>query len=1003
MGPRNDLSPFEEAERVESILERCIRDEIDDELLREARMLDRPDAHAPAATRFVHANVLYRVDRDDEARALLKEAELLARENGDDRSLALTMLRLLEWAARYERWDQDGERVEETVRRTLELGEPYHAIRAYRVRAEFLASWCEFEAAAESYDAAAEAARSEDPATSASLRDCAEWVREAARIQREGVVPTAPGADADNDEREAWMAGFTRYVSSIAVPDRAKAYDEALSLPDVRERGLLLNNRGVTAGLLNEPAQALLFFQKAEAQAEVDGDSSLLNLARANAAVSRIGLQLETEADRELLFSEDVLDHVADGVVRCGRSILAFRAGDPVTAVAEAELALSTGGLTTRLEIGLRDVAARAAHQLGDGARFRTHLDAYEELATDPVELASLGLLLADTAAAEGRHGEASDVLAEVLEMQPQGGGHPIFRLASFYAMLYGAVASEDPRELVEWLETAAPAGNRILAAEAAAAAGRIGGDRTLLLRAGSLYASHGLSFFAADSYDDAARLALHDGDRDEALSHSRRALELLDNLTARSPDDAALLEVQSRSREIRGFQVDMLFEHDPHEAYRRTIEIKSLAFFQLLSSHDRTNESTQLSRTLPTRPPPPMSAPVGSLGVPAMRHGSILPRRELDLVGIKSRHRKRTTYSAAPQLVLSGAGDWRRVANRLDETEAAVEYLIVRGSVLVFVLRHSGLEAVRVSMEANDFLPLIDLIRLFHPGAVAGSVRALGLRLRAGLRRGHALLIEPIVPFLDGVTRLHLAPGSLLDGLPFLALEDASGRALVDTFDVSFLASTGQLAERCNATPEFRAATVIRGRDLESHVLPHLDAECSVIEKQTRQHCDEVLCIGPGHSHRSVRAAVERSQLVHFAGHAGFIPGVGMAAALVTPERLTSAVDLLDWRLSEISLFVLSACESGRTIEHGSDELVGLLRALFAGGVEGVVTSRWPAADEATKSLMVRFYERLLAGGDDPCHALCAAARELRDDGGPGGAWSHPLYWANFTYWGTA
>ena len=94
--------------------------------------------------------------------------------------------------------------------------------------------------------------------------------------------------------------------------------------------------------------------------------------------------------------------------------------------------------------------------------------------------------------------------------------------------------------------------------------------------------------------------------------------------------------------------------------------------------------------------------------------------------------------------------------------------------------------------------------------------------------------------------------------------------------------------------------------------------------------------------------------------------------------------------------LVVLSACETGVGEVQNGEGVYGLRRALVLAGAETQVTSLWKVANNATKDLMVDYYQRLLKG-EGRSVALREAQRTMINSE------DHPYYWAAFAlidYW---
>jgi CHAT domain-containing protein/tetratricopeptide (TPR) repeat protein len=165
--------------------------------------------------------------------------------------------------------------------------------------------------------------------------------------------------------------------------------------------------------------------------------------------------------------------------------------------------------------------------------------------------------------------------------------------------------------------------------------------------------------------------------------------------------------------------------------------------------------------------------------------------------------------------------------------------------------------------------------------------------------------------------------------------------------------------------------------------------------------------------------------QVVDFDARLGMVGGADVAGArrlhfathgildAVRPERSGLVLSLVDrqgrpqdgiLRLNDIfrlqlsaELVVLSGCETGLGRQLRGEGLVGLTRAFMYAGAPRVVSSLWQVDDQATATLMTRFYQHMLRRGARPAAALRAAQLELAADP----RWASPYFWAGFVLHG--
>ncbi len=119
-----------------------------------------------------------------------------------------------------------------------------------------------------------------------------------------------------------------------------------------------------------------------------------------------------------------------------------------------------------------------------------------------------------------------------------------------------------------------------------------------------------------------------------------------------------------------------------------------------------------------------------------------------------------------------------------------------------------------------------------------------------------------------------------------------------------------------------------------------------------------------------------------------------------ITVEEIDST-----WKL-DAGLVALSACSSGLGRPAVGEGYLGFSQALLKAGANCVLVSLWKVDDQATATLMQRFYDNWLGRGDVRSHhpktkaqALQEAKAWLRSDT----PYRHPFFWAGFVLIGDA
>jgi CHAT domain-containing protein len=271
--------------------------------------------------------------------------------------------------------------------------------------------------------------------------------------------------------------------------------------------------------------------------------------------------------------------------------------------------------------------------------------------------------------------------------------------------------------------------------------------------------------------------------------------------------------------------------------------------------------------------------------------------------------------------------------------------------------------------------------------------------------------LLGPIEAEVRQARHVIFAPTGLLYYLPFHALGPYDTvardlRPLLLDRQVSYVTSASVLKVAVGTTPPRRPLLLAFGNPRYEHdspklvQLPHAEDEVKALgalfgdrgvarygESATRKEL--VTQLGtPG--------APSRFGFLHLATH-GILDSrspVDSWLALDGKNRLTARElpRLLEGR--DLSLVTLSACETGRGEDKPGTDVMSLADFVHGARVPSVVVTLWEVADEATKVLMVRFYETLL---NQPTVDKAAALRAAQLSLVTRPEMRHPFFWAPF------
>lgn len=273
--------------------------------------------------------------------------------------------------------------------------------------------------------------------------------------------------------------------------------------------------------------------------------------------------------------------------------------------------------------------------------------------------------------------------------------------------------------------------------------------------------------------------------------------------------------------------------------------------------------------------------------------------------------------------------------------------------------------------------------------------------------------LIAPVLPLLEGIANLYIAPDDQLCNLPFEILYAEGSGLLQDKFKVCRLVSGRDLLFSDDHDPTGEGCFILGDPNYESErgeishsntrgsqmgLEPVDDLPFSNIEaSRIGQRCRSRIYTGDAATKYALQDALPCS-IIHLATHGVFDENLETDSLYsshlvfagynkwVTNKTESSycgngvltADEISRMDLHKSELVVLSACQSGLgDTSYGS--VRGLLSAFSAAGARWVISHLWKANDFSTPILMDAFYDAWLNNGKEIPDALQYAKNYLR------------------------
>jgi CHAT domain-containing protein len=332
-------------------------------------------------------------------------------------------------------------------------------------------------------------------------------------------------------------------------------------------------------------------------------------------------------------------------------------------------------------------------------------------------------------------------------------------------------------------------------------------------------------------------------------------------------------------------------------------------------------------------------------------------------------------------------------------EDGAVLEYVVTADTAFLLVVTRSGTTA---RVDARRLPASLAALRAAAE-TLRSSIAARDLTAKAAARDLYRLVLAPAPAEVRAARHLVIVPDGFLWHVPFHALVDEQGRALIETAVVSYAPSLVSLDARA-AQP--RAADAPRllamgvaGEGREA--IPEAEQQVHAIAAIYGAGRSTAL-VGREATEARFRRDAPLHSVVHLAAHGVLDERAPLYSHLVVAPDAGDDGLLEAWEMQTVrldaDLVVLAACETARGRIAPGEGVIGPMWALLAAGTRALVVSQWRVEARSTAALMTGLH-RGLAARRPAAEALRDASLAVMRT--PGRA--HPYYWAGFMLVGRA
>ena len=317
--------------------------------------------------------------------------------------------------------------------------------------------------------------------------------------------------------------------------------------------------------------------------------------------------------------------------------------------------------------------------------------------------------------------------------------------------------------------------------------------------------------------------------------------------------------------------------------------------------------------------------------------------------------------------------------------------------------------------------------------------------QLKQSARGADKLVMEPIRKLLGNKRKILIAPDGALNLIPFEALVDENNRYLIENYSFTYLTSGRDLLRLQNESPNKQSPSkqqpVIMGDPLFHKlgevvaVKPNQPNNTRSVDLSkinfppllgTREEVESIatmLRVKPflgTQASEDVIKQLQNPKILHIATHGFFesspkklehqdtyrdnplllsglvLSGYENRQGGGNQDGILTALETTTLNLTATKLVVLSACDTSLGQDQTGEGLYSFRRALVIAGSESQVMSLWKVEDNATKDLMIAYYQKVL-GKQEKQQGRSEALRQTQLEMLRGNKYQHPYYWAAF------